>query len=46
MISTLNILSISLHNLQANLKILFDNNINIEITDYNILNKYVIYNFN
>lgn len=35
-----------MYNLKADLKIFFDNNIDIEIIDYNIFNKYAIYKLN
>lgn len=35
-----------LYKFKANLKIFFDNNIDIKTTDHNIFNKYVIYKFN
>lgn len=47
MLGFLNILSTFLHNFKPNnLKILFDNNIDIETTDHNIFNKYIIHKFN
>lgn len=41
-----NIPSASLHNFKAYLKFLFNNNIDIEITNHSIFNKYIIYKFN
>ena len=41
-----NILNAPLHNPKADLKILFDNSIEIETTDHDILNKYAIQKFN
>lgn len=45
MASASNILNMPLQNLKANLKILFNNSIDIKTTDRNILNKYTIYKF-
>ncbi len=43
---TSSILSIPLHDLNANLKILYDNSVDTETIDYDIYNKYTIYKFN
>ena len=40
------VLSSLLHDLNANLKILFDNSIDIETIDHDILNRYAIHKFN
>lgn len=45
--NSLNISSVLLHNFEPNdLKIYFDNNIDFKTTDYDIINKYMIYKFN
>lgn len=44
--NALSVLSAPLCNFQADLKMLFDNSIDIETIDHNILNKYEIYKFN
>ena len=41
-----NISNVLSHDSKANLKIFFDNNIEIEITNHDILNKYIIQKFN
>lgn len=47
MIDASSILNTPLYsNLKADLKILFDNNIDIKIINDDILNKYMIYKFN
>lgn len=45
MVSPLNILNASLHNFKTNPKIFFDNSIDIETIDHDILNKYIIYKY-
>lgn len=46
MVIVLSIWNAFLYDFKVNLKIYFDNSIDIETIDYNILNKYMIHKFN